>query len=178
MSCRCNPGMVFIPLRVSAEELCSRVKGSPDGGLGDRRGLCTPRTHCGHPRAHLQLEELFCQYLYQSSVLCTPIGQASCRWSKMRYQPNGLNLLRSAQKLDNCTLKRAEELLFCPPKILSYPSSPWLLPLPSTGPHGVRRSLEIVIYVRAWYHWVTHRVLMTSTQNKGRELISKGESII
>lgn len=68
MSRRCNPGKVFIPFGTS-EELCSRVKGSPDGGLGDRRGLCTPRTHWGYPRAHLQLGEQFCQCPPQSSVL-------------------------------------------------------------------------------------------------------------
>lgn len=130
MSCRCNPGMVFIPLGTSEEELCSRVKGCPDGGLGDRRGLCTPRTHCGHPRAHLQLEEQFCQ-----CPQCHVPHQASFLQMKLiRYQPNDLNFLRRAQKLDKCSLKRAEELLFCPPKTLSYPSSPCLVPLPSTDP--------------------------------------------
>lgn len=64
--------MVFIPLGTSEEELGSRVKGSPDRELGDRRGLCTSRTHCGHPRAYLQLEEQFCECPHQSSVLCTP----------------------------------------------------------------------------------------------------------
>ena len=123
MSCGHNPGRVFIPRGVSAEELGSRARGrgqprSPPQqalqGWGGRRGLCAPRTHHGHPRAHPELEEPFCQNHHQWDTPPSPKLPADEVYGD-RYRPNGFNLLRRAWKLGKCSLNRSERAAFLPP---------------------------------------------------------------
>lgn len=148
MSHGCNPGTVFIPLGGRAEEPCRRATGrgqprSPPQqalrGPGEGEGFAHPGPTMATPEPTLTL------------------GISSARRTIDGMQPHHPNFLqmmsmeipaKGSQPPQDSTqtgqtfLKEQQRSSFSVPvEMLSCPTSPWLVPLPSTllGSHGHHR---------------------------------------